>query len=159
MNREKAQNLVEQHEGRRSMAYADSLGIMTVGIGLNLEQPSAKARIAALGVDYDALCAQKCTLADSHIDSLFSGDLDTATAEAARQVPDFWNQPEEVQLAVVDMIFNMGGPRFSKFAKFIAALKARDYLTAAAEMADSKWAKQVPNRAADDIALVRGCAT
>jgi lysozyme len=159
MNRASVQNLIERHEGRRNMAYPDTEGIMTVGIGLNLEEPSAKGRITALGVDYDALCAQKCTLADPHIDSLFSSDLDTAAAEAAKQVPDFWNQPEDVQTAVVDMIFNMGGPRFSKFTKFIAALKAKDYLTAAAEMADSKWAKQVPNRAADDIALVRGCAT
>jgi hypothetical protein len=44
----------------------------------------------------------------------------------------------------------------------IAALNERptDYHKVADAMADSKWAKvDVPNRAKDDIALVRGCAT
>jgi lysozyme len=160
MDKERARKLIEQHEGRRNRAYADSKGIMTIGIGFNLEQLSARARIEALLVDYDSLFDRRCALTDPQIDQLFGSDLDTAVTEAAKLVPDFWNQPEDVQLAVVDMIFNLGGPRFSGFVKFIAALKAKDYLTAAAEMADSKWALvDVPNRAANDIALVRGCAT
>jgi lysozyme len=158
MDRQRAQNLIEQHEGRRNRAYADTEGILTIGIGFNLEEPSARSRIEALEVDHGALCAGQASLTDAQIDTLFSRDLDTAISDAASRVPDFWNQPEDVQLAMVDMIFNLGGPRFSKFTDMIAALKAKDYLTAAAEMADSKWAKQVSNRAADNIALVRGCA-
>jgi lysozyme len=159
MDRARAQSLIAQHEGRRKYAYSDSEGILTVGIGFNLQEESALARITECGVDYNALCDARASLNDAQIDTLFSTDLDTATAEAAKLVPDFWNQPDNVQLAMVDMIFNLGGPRFSNFTKLIAALKAKDYLTAADQMADSKWAKQVPHRAADDIALVRGCAT
>lgn len=159
MDKERASNYIAEHEGRRKQAYTDSEGILTVGIGFNLQEATARERIEALEVDYDALCARTCSLTDAHIDSLFAPDLDTATNDAVNLVPDFWNQPEDVQLAMVDMIFNLGGPRFSKFVKLIAALGQRDYLEAAAEMADSRWAKQVPNRAAEDISLVRGCAT
>jgi lysozyme len=158
MDRQRVRRLIEQHEGRRSSVYTDSEGILTIGVGFNLQEQSARARIGVLGVDYDALCTGQASLTNVQIDTLFDPDLDTATADAAKLVPDFWNQPDHTQEATVDMIFNLGGPRFSQFVNLIAALKVKDYLTAAAEMADSKWAKQVPNRAADDIALVRGCA-
>jgi lysozyme len=160
VDRQRAQDLIEQHEGRRKSMYLDSKGIMTVGVGFNLEEKSARQRIESLGVDYDDLCAMRTSLTDAQIDELFSDDLDTGIADAVSRVPDFWNQPDDVQVAMVDMIFNLGGPGFSAFHKLIAALEVNDYLTAAAEMADSKWAKKdVPNRAADDITLVRGCAS
>jgi lysozyme len=160
MDRQRAQSLIEQHEGRRKAAYLDSEGVLTVGIGLNLENKTARGRIEAIGVKYDELCAMQCSLTDAQIDQLFSDDLDTALTDAASRVPDFWSHPDDVQLAMVDMIFNLGGPRFSNFKQLIAALKVNDYLTAAAQMLDSKWAREdVPHRAADDIALVRGCAT
>jgi lysozyme len=159
MDRQRAQTLIQGHEGSRNWAYADSKGILTVGIGFNLQEEAARERIEKLEVDYEALCAKRVALTNAHITSLFGEDLDTAVVDAVKLVPDFWNQPEDVQLAMVDMIFNLGGPRFSKFVGMIEALKTKDYLTAAAEMADSKWAKvDVPHRAADDIALVRGCA-
>jgi len=159
MDKERVRSFIEGHEGRRYQAYADSEGILTIGVGFNLEQVSARTRIEALGVDYDALCAKQVSLTDAQIDRLLGSDIDTALTEAALLVPHFWDQPDGVQIAMIDMIFNLGGPRFSKFVKLISALEEKDYWKAADEMANSKWAKQVPNRAADDIALVRGCAT
>ena len=41
----------------------------------------------------------------------------------------------------------MGAPRLSKFKKFIAAVNEADWTTAGVEMLDSRWAKQVGNRA------------
>ena len=45
------------------------------------------------------------------------------------------------------MCFNLGYPRFSKFKKFLEAVKKEDWETAGVEMLDSKWATQVGDRA------------
>lgn len=159
MDRQRAQNLIRGHEGSRNWVYPDSEDIPTIGIGFNMLRGDARERIEKLEIDYDKLLAKEISLTDNHIYTLFEPDFDTAVNDAVALVPDFWNQPEDVQLAMVDMLYNLGGPRFSQFKLLIAALKAKNYLEAAAQMLNSKWARQVPNRAADDIALVRGCAT
>jgi lysozyme len=55
--------------------------------------------------------------------------------------------PEEVQLIIANMMFNMGRPRLSKFKGMKAAVDASDWHRAAVEMVDSKWYQQVTNRA------------
>jgi lysozyme len=44
------------------------------------------------------------------------------------------------------MMFNLGMSRLGMFKRFLAAIENRDWQKAADEMADSKWARQVPNR-------------
>ena len=48
---------------------------------------------------------------------------------------------------ILNMAFNLGLTRLQKFKKMIAALRIRDYETAAIEMKDSKWYNQVGSRA------------
>jgi len=48
---------------------------------------------------------------------------------------------------LVNMMFNMGRTRLSKFKNFKAALDANDWKKAAVEGRDSLWYKQVTNRA------------
>jgi len=45
------------------------------------------------------------------------------------------------------MVFNMGMHTFLGFEKMIAALKRGDYEEARKQMLDSKWARQVGDRA------------
>jgi len=45
------------------------------------------------------------------------------------------------------MMFNLGRPRLSQFAKMHAAVMDANWIEAAIQMEDSKWARQVPNRA------------
>ena len=45
------------------------------------------------------------------------------------------------------MMFNMGRPRLSRFHKMKRAVDSSDWTEAANQMLDSKWARQVPNRA------------
>jgi lysozyme len=158
MNREQTRKHIEGHEGRRHAVYLDTVGVMTVGVGMNLEETSARQRIEALKVNYEDLCAQRAELTDEHINLLLEEDISNAIITVSRVVPSFWDHPDEVQMALVDMTFNMGSPRVAKFVNMIAALNRKDYLAAADAMADSLWAKQVPNRAAADIALVRSAA-
>jgi len=45
------------------------------------------------------------------------------------------------------MMFNLGRTRLSKFSKMHAAVMDANWIEAGIQMEDSKWAKQVPNRA------------
>lgn len=58
-------------------------------------------------------------------------------------------------IAIRDMNFQLGFAGFRKFRKAIAAMKARDYETAAKEALDSRWAKQTPNRARRVARMIR----
>jgi hypothetical protein len=49
----------------------------------------------------------------------------------------------------------MGPPRMAGFKKFLAAIQAGEYSTAADEMANSRWHIQVPARSDRLIARMR----
>ena len=55
--------------------------------------------------------------------------------------------PEEVQHIVANMMFNMGRPRLSAFKGMKKGVDSKDWNKAADEMVDSRWYKQVTNRA------------
>jgi lysozyme len=50
-------------------------------------------------------------------------------------------------MCLVDMGFNLGIPRLMKFKKMWEAIERQDFEWAAAEMLNSRWAKQVGKRA------------
>ena len=54
------------------------------------------------------------------------------------------------------MAFNLGAPRLAKFHNMRRAIAADDWQQAAAEALDSKWAGQLPARAADIAGRLRG---
>jgi len=60
---------------------------------------------------------------------------------------DFEDLPEEAQLIIANMMFNLGYPRLSKFKGMKQGVDARDWNAAADEMVDSRWYHQVTNRA------------
>ena len=80
--------------------------------------------------------------------TFFTNDVDTAIANAHRDVPDFTLHPKQVQIVIVAMCFQLGGRGVAEFHHMLRALKQHDYATAAATMLDSEWArKQTPHRA------------
>ena len=60
---------------------------------------------------------------------------------------DFDDLPEEAQLIIANMMFNIGRPRLSKFKGMKSGVDSRDWNKAADEMVDSAWYRQVTNRA------------
>ena len=54
------------------------------------------------------------------------------------------------------MAFNLRAPRLGKFSNMRAAIAADDCRLAAAVALDSKWARQLPARAAKVAGLLRG---
>ena len=84
---------------------------------------------------------------EDRVNDCFEKDLDTAISECKVLFEDFDDMPGEVQEVLVNMMFNMGRTRLSGFKNFKKALDEGDWSQAAVEGRDSKWYRQVTNRA------------
>lgn len=168
MNESKAEELVAKHEGKKEYMYHDSKGIPTIGIGFNLHREGARAALADVGADYDELMKAhegedeltpeekaKRHLTEDQIRRLFLKDLANAESDAKSVVSDFGSLSDARQFVVVDMIFNLGKAGFQAFHHAIAAIDAKDFAKAAAEMEDSSWYRQVGDRAVEDCKMMK----
>lgn len=137
MNREEVFNQLKEDEGVKYEIYNDHLGLATFGVGhLVIENDSEFG--SPLGTP----------ISTERVWEAFEQDLDTSIDECEVLFGPKWNDfPGEVQEIVVNMMFNMGRPRLSKFKNFCAALDEGDWAKAAVEGRDSRWHKQVTNRA------------
>lgn len=124
------------HEGVVQRIYEDSLGFRTVGIGHKVlpHEPEAHMELGSF-VSLD------------RISTLFAEDCEAAVSNARSVVRDFDTHPLEVRNILVEMAFQLGKTGLSKFEKMLHALDYRDYITASAEMVDSKWHSQTTSRA------------
>lgn len=131
-------SLTEQlvrHEGLRLNPYFCTAGKLTIGVGRNLE-------------------ANGISKAEAYF--MLENDIVKIINELDEHLP-WWKDLSTVrQHVLVDMAFNMGTFGLMKFQKTLAAIKEERYADAAVEMLDSKWAKQVGNRA---VSLSRAMET
>lgn len=119
-------------EGRRSKPYRDTEGVLSIGVGRNLERG----------------------LSDDEIDYLLANDMRTAEQDAA--MLGYWSRLDDArQLVVADLVFNLGLTKWLRFENANAALSAGDYEKAADEMVDSKWYGQVGRRAVKLVKAMR----
>lgn len=123
---------LEHDEGRKSKPYKDTEGILTIGVGWNLEERGLPTWV---------------------IDRLLDVSMQEAEADARSIVKTFDELMPVRQRVVVNMAFNLGRVRLKGFKKMIAAVHSEDWEEAAVQMLDSKWAKQVGARA-DRLAVM-----
>ena len=117
---------VKEHEGFRKKAYQDTVGVWTIGYGTNLQELD----------DFPEGFAE------------FFLKRDLVNAAYALSQRGVWRElPQTRKDVLTEMAYNLGIPRLSKFKKMWAALEKGDYDTAADEMLDSLWARQVGIRA------------
>ena len=114
------------NEGVRYKPYKCTAGKLTIGVGRNIQQ---------LGISED------------ESDYLLSNDIHRVQDELANNVNIYCDLSDARKAALIDMCFNLGIGRFKRFKKFLKALNDEMYLLASKEMLNSKWAKQVGNRA------------
>ena len=124
-------------EGQVLEVYLDHLGYPTVGVGhLILES------------DEEYGLGEGTPITQTRSDELLFQDLNIVLKECEDRFHNNWRDyPEEVKLIIANMAFNLGLTRLVKFKKMFAALNEGDYKQASVEGMDSKWAKQVYNRA------------
>lgn len=121
-------------EGYKLCAYKDTLGYWTIGIGFLLSKdPKA---------NFKGVC-----WTDAQIQAELQKRFDIAVAGAKRIFKDFDTYSDNVQLALVDMVYQMGEAGLRTFTNSIKMIEARRWNDAADNLLKSKWAKQTPNRA------------
>lgn len=145
-------------EGRTPTMYQDVKGLVTTGVG-NLIDPIALAKaLPWLKPDGTAATQDEVVtewnrvkamspglywtkyqspdglhLSDATIDALVLRQLDQNAVVLQRFFPDFANYPEGVQRAILSIAWAVGAGFPPKWPKFTAAVKARDWTTAAQE--------------------------
>ena len=124
-------------EGSVLKVYKDHLGYRTVGVG-HLILPSDEEW--GVGVGHQ--------ITQTRADVLLFYDLANVLKECEDHFHNNWRDwPEEVKLIIGNMAFNLGITKLKKFQLMLTAINKGDYKTAAKEGLDSRWAKQVHNRA------------
>lgn len=116
-----------EHEGIRLKPYHDITGKLTIGIGRNLDD---------------------CGISKEEALLLLENDIQQVLTKL-QTIPIFNSLSESQQVALADMAFNLGFSGILKFKRMWAALEKGDFNLAAAEMLNSKWAKQLPARASE----------
>ena len=86
-------------------------------------------------------------VSESRVIEAFEQDCENVLRDCEILYEDFDDLPEEAQQVIANMMFNMGLTRLSKFNRHNAALQCGDWKEAAKEGRDSRWYKQVTNRA------------
>ena len=114
------------HEGERLKPYRCTAGKLTIGVGRNLEDRGISAEESAM---------------------LLANDIAAEERELLRALPWVATLDEVRQRVLLDMAFNMGIVGLLGFKRTLATIQAGDYQAAATMMLDSRWAKQVGQRA------------
>lgn len=133
MNRQLLLEQLQRHEGLRLKPYRDSVGKWTIGYGRNLDDRGISEDEAGFMLD---------------------NDIDQVVAELER-MPLYLSLDSIRQVVLANMAFNMGVPTLLEFRRMLGALARGEWNRAADEMLDSKWARQVGDRAVELSELMR----
>tara|TARA_R110001592_G_scaffold243848_2_gene505077 strand:- start:2427 stop:2870 length:444 start_codon:yes stop_codon:yes gene_type:complete len=125
-----------EDEGCEYEIYLDHLGYKTFGIGHLCK---------ATDPENDLVVGDP--VSKGRVDECFVNDIEKVIEDCTILYDDFYVLPEEAQLIIANMMFNLGRPRLSQFKKMYEAVMDANWIEAGIQMEDSKWARQVPNRA------------
>lgn len=126
MDRAKLAAQLNRDEGRKARMYLDTVGKWTGGVGRNLSDRP---------------------FSDDEIDLMLNNDIRMVENQLDANLP-WWRQMSDArQCALANLCFNIGIASLLCFKNSLALLKDGRWDAAADAFLDSKWAKQVPNRA------------
>ena len=136
MNVEQLREQLKIDEGCVYEIYNDHLGYPTFGIG-HLVRESDPENGSPVGTK----------VSEDRVADAFDDDIEIVLSDCNKLYPDFEDLPEEAQQIIANMMFNLGRPRLSKFVGMKRGVDAKDWNSAADEMVDSRWYRQVGARA------------
>ena len=128
------QRLLIKHVGMLLKPYEDVLTEnITIGVGRNLD---------SLG------------LTEDEVMYLLTNDIVRCDKELLHNFKWYPELCRARQDALINLCFNLGITRLLTFKKALQAMADKDYVRAADEFLDSKWATQVGTHRTDDIACM-----
>ena len=136
MNINKLRAQLEIDEGVVHKIYLDDLGYPTFGIGHLIVEGDPEEQ---LDVGHP--------ISEDRVIEAFENDVQTVLDDCEICFESWDKYPEEAKQVFANMMFNMGRTRLSKFKNMIRAAEAGGWHQAAIEGRDSRWHKQVTNRA------------
>ena len=147
MNIEQLRKELEVDEGVKYEIYNDHLGYPTFGIG-HLVRDTDPEHGKEIGTP----------VSEDRVIEAFNKDVESVLNDCTILYGNFSKLPEEAQLIIANMMFNLGRPRLSKFKGMKAGVDAGDWKKAADEMVDSAWYRQVQNRAGRLVSRMKALA-
>ena len=124
-------------EGLRLMAYRDTLGNPTIGVG----------HLIGRGESFTAI-------SQSFAMELLDADIQTAQRRLNNIYPA-WREFDDVrQRAMLNLTFNLGY-RLADFTRFLHAAKSGDWEKAADHLTQSRWYRQVKRRGPRIVHAIR----
>ena len=136
MNLDRLREELEIDEGCKYEIYLDHLGYPTFGIGHLITENDPEYGWE-VGASIDTV----------RVHEAFESDIEGVLSDCSKLYSDFGDLPEEAQRVIANMMFNMGLTRLSKFKGMKRGVDSRNWNQAADEMVDSRWYRQVTNRA------------
>ena len=137
MNLEILRQEIEADEGVKYETYHCSEGHLTGGIGHLITEWDEEYYGKSIG----------STIPEEQVKDWFERDVQRSINDCISLFDNFDDLPEDIQLVITNMSFQLGRPRLSKIKKMIAAVHVEDYREMATQMEDSRWHKQTTNRA------------
>jgi lysozyme len=116
MNLDQLKQELAEDEGCKYEIYLDHLGLPTVGIGhlITEDDPEARMNVGT-------------PVSEERVNMLFRRDIAVTVDDCHRLYDDFKDLPEEAQLIIANMMFNLGYPRLSKFVGMKSCVDKRDF--------------------------------
>ena len=156
-----------RNEGKRLRPYPDAHGNPTIGVGRNLKGNGisiAEMNVLSNEIDRDLLLQEARIrngriyidtlelanrvfvkpLTKKDVEFLLVSDLRNTTHDAIEVFGEqVWqNISSARRLAIIDVLFNLGMPRFRKFVNFIASVRAKDWRKASIDLLLSEAARE-----------------
>ena len=147
MNEAILKEQIKRHEGEVLEVYEDSLGYLTLGVGHLIQKSDPEyGQPAGTPVSQEVV--------DMYYDNDFDKHIEETKHVCDNNNIVFEELPESIQHVLVDMCFNLGATRLSKFKKMLAACRSHDWQEMARQMEDSRWFGQVGRRSKELQELV-----
>jgi len=123
-------------EGLVLKPYECSQGFISIGIGRNLESNG---------------------ITEQEADFLLNNDIKNVIIKLDTHWPVYKTFPEQAQMVVMDLVFNMGINTWLAFRKTRAYMELGEWEKAGDELLDSKYAEQVGRRAIFNSEELKKC--
>ena len=134
-------------EGLRLVLEADE-GIVHEVYEDHMDPPNATCGIGHLIIETDREYGWPVgtEISEARVTQLYNQDVGIALKDARWLHPDFDDLPTEARIVIASLCFQLGLPRYQKFKLHHAAIEARDWSEAAAQLRDSNLYRQTTNR-------------